>query len=259
MELRIGEKIRSLRKARDLSQETLAQALDVSFQAVSRWENGAAMPDIAMLPALAAFFGVTMDELFDYNRLETQQRVEALCTQAAKLRGSDPAGAERLLREGLRQYPSNEILLNNLLYTLRSPERAEEVVSLCKTLIQAATLDEVKYDALRILAETYHEMGKQSLVEPTLERIPEIYFTKLELMAALLEGEAARDAACRQLHINLISSVELLRRLQEIGTPEERVQTRQVLQNILSALRVAVGPQEWETPFFEEAREALEL
>ena len=70
--------------------------------------------------------------------------------------------------------------------------------------------DDVKYDALRILAETYHETGQQALVEPTLEEIPEIYFTKLELMGQLLEGEKAYEAARAQLDINLDSSVEML-------------------------------------------------
>ncbi len=40
MYLRLGEKIRSLRKGRNISQEVLAQYLGVSFQAVSKWENG---------------------------------------------------------------------------------------------------------------------------------------------------------------------------------------------------------------------------
>ena len=258
MELRLGEKIRILRKGRNLSQEALAQNLGVSFQAVSKWENGAAMPDIAMLPALAAFFGVTMDELFDYNRLESERRVDEICAKAAGLRGSDPAGAEKLLREGLRQYPGNDILLNNLLYTMRSPDRAEEVVALCKTLIELTRLDDVKYDALRILAETYHEMGRQSLVEPTLEQIPEIYFTKLELTAALLEGEKAADAALGQLHINLESSIELLLKLQKTAGPEMSALACGILEKVLPALRDAVGPERWKKSFFLSAREVLE-
>ena len=93
---------------------------------------------------------------------------------------------------------------------MRSPERSEEVIKLCKTLIECTHYDDVKYDALRILAETYHETGQQALVEPTLEAIPEIYFTKLELMGQLLEGEKSFKAAKDQLSINLDSSVEML-------------------------------------------------
>ena len=50
MNIRLGEKIRTLRKIKNISQETLARYLGVSFQAVSKWENGSAMPDVMMIP-----------------------------------------------------------------------------------------------------------------------------------------------------------------------------------------------------------------
>ena len=56
---RINLKIAILRKARGLTQQGLADALGVSFQTVSKWENQVTMPDITMLPALAELFGVT--------------------------------------------------------------------------------------------------------------------------------------------------------------------------------------------------------
>ena len=63
MNITLGTKIRELRKARNLSQETLAQILGVSFQAVSKWENGTTMPDVMMIPAIASFFNVSTDGL----------------------------------------------------------------------------------------------------------------------------------------------------------------------------------------------------
>ena len=61
--LPIGERIRSLRRDRNETQEELALVLGVSYQAVSRWENGDAYPDIELLPKLAAHYEVTTDEL----------------------------------------------------------------------------------------------------------------------------------------------------------------------------------------------------
>ena len=63
MKLKIGNVIRDKRRAADMTQEELAARLGVSFQAVSRWENGAAYPDLELLPVLAGMFGVTVDEL----------------------------------------------------------------------------------------------------------------------------------------------------------------------------------------------------
>ena len=65
MEL-LGNKIRMLRKTKNLTQQELAQKLSVSSQAVSKWERNLSVPDISMLPGLARFFGITMDELFNY-------------------------------------------------------------------------------------------------------------------------------------------------------------------------------------------------
>ena len=61
----IGENIRKLRKAKGITQEELAGAVNVSFQAVSKWENGGS-PDVEMLPALARTFGVSIDELMGF-------------------------------------------------------------------------------------------------------------------------------------------------------------------------------------------------
>ena len=61
--LKIGEKIKELRKAQDVTQEKLADYLNISYQAVSKWENGLALPDITLIPALAGFFGVSADYL----------------------------------------------------------------------------------------------------------------------------------------------------------------------------------------------------
>lgn len=216
MNIKLGEKIRTLRKARNISQEVLAQYLGVSFQAVSKWENGDTMPDVAMIPAIAIFFEVSTDELFDFNRLETEKRIQDACWEIALIRYAEPEKAEKMLRELLKQYPGNEIILNNLLYTMRAPERCEEVVTLCKSILEVAKEDDVRYDVLRILAETYHEMGQQNLVKPTLEQIPEIYFSKLELAAKLLDGEDALDAAHKQANISRDDLMDMLSRLSQL-------------------------------------------
>ena len=59
----LSNNIYTLRRQRGLSQEQLAEALDVSRQAISKWENGAAVPELDKLQTIASFFGVTLDEL----------------------------------------------------------------------------------------------------------------------------------------------------------------------------------------------------
>ena len=59
----LGEKLKTLRASRGLSQEQLAAELNVSRQAVSKWECGDAAPDLDKLRAICAYFGVTTDHL----------------------------------------------------------------------------------------------------------------------------------------------------------------------------------------------------
>lgn len=60
----LARNIRSLREAQGVTQEQLAAALNISFQAVSKWENAVTVPDTMMLPSLAQYFGVSIDDLF---------------------------------------------------------------------------------------------------------------------------------------------------------------------------------------------------
>ena len=59
----LGKRIASLRREKGMTQEELAIKLEVSPQAVSKWENGQSFPDISLIPRLAAIFGVTTDLL----------------------------------------------------------------------------------------------------------------------------------------------------------------------------------------------------
>ena len=64
MNLAMGKNIKKLREIRNVTQEQLAKALNISYQAVSKWENEVAIPDTVMLPQIAKFFQVTIDDLF---------------------------------------------------------------------------------------------------------------------------------------------------------------------------------------------------
>ena len=72
----IGKNIKRLRLNKGITQEQLAEVLHLSAQAVSKYENEIALPDITVLPLLADYFGVTIDEIMDYklNSLTYKER-----------------------------------------------------------------------------------------------------------------------------------------------------------------------------------------
>jgi transcriptional regulator with XRE-family HTH domain len=75
MNTSLGRKIAEYRKALGLTQDQLAEKMNVSPQAVSKWENDISCPDIVLLPKLAALFQVTVDELLS---VETKKEIQLL-------------------------------------------------------------------------------------------------------------------------------------------------------------------------------------
>ena len=72
----IGKEIRRLREMRGVTQESLAQTLNVTAQTVSKWERGTSLPDVLMLPQIAIYFGVTIDQLFAMDPEQQMERIE---------------------------------------------------------------------------------------------------------------------------------------------------------------------------------------
>ncbi|MBP3292753.1 MAG: helix-turn-helix transcriptional regulator, partial [Clostridia bacterium] len=83
--LEFDRRIKNLRKSRGITQEQLAGYLDVSPQAVSRWETGTSCPDIALLPQIAALFEITTDELLGVNETEKRREINAVVRETSAL------------------------------------------------------------------------------------------------------------------------------------------------------------------------------
>ena len=74
--MEMGKEIRRLRNDRGLTQEALAAALNVSPQTISKWECGNSVPDVQMLPEIAVYFGVTIDQLFAMTPEQQMERID---------------------------------------------------------------------------------------------------------------------------------------------------------------------------------------
>ncbi len=73
--IRFSEILKSLRKDKQLTQEQLAEVLNVSPQAISRWENASSYPDITMLPIISSFFETTVDDLLGIKKTVKKQKI----------------------------------------------------------------------------------------------------------------------------------------------------------------------------------------
>lgn len=77
--IQIGNRISAKRKEKGITQEELANHLGVSKPAVSKWESGQSYPDILLLPVLASYFDITVDELIGYEPQLTQEEIRKVC------------------------------------------------------------------------------------------------------------------------------------------------------------------------------------
>ena len=106
MELNLGTAIRRLRTERGMTQEELADYAGVSFQAVSKWETGTTTPDIALLPKLAVFFGVRIDDLFGITDEDELERVDYLL-EHERITDENFAYSKKVLDRALENRPDD--------------------------------------------------------------------------------------------------------------------------------------------------------
>ncbi|MBO5645625.1 MAG: helix-turn-helix domain-containing protein, partial [Clostridia bacterium] len=107
MKLAIGENIRHFRKQNDLTQEAFADRLGVTYQSISRWENGATYPDLELIPAIAEILAVTVDELLGMPQIEREKRAAETFDELRRECMKRDYDAERitdLLRDIRRNY-----------------------------------------------------------------------------------------------------------------------------------------------------------
>ena len=103
--MEMGKEIRRLRSNRGLTQEALAAALHVTAQTVSKWECGNTVPDVQLLPEIAVYFGVTIDQLFAMTPEQQLERIENRIYD----RGMFDEAEERQLEQQLRTIGENPV------------------------------------------------------------------------------------------------------------------------------------------------------
>lgn len=110
MNLNFAENLKHLRKEKGITQEKLSEVLGVSAQSVSRWELAICYPDIEMLPAIANYFGTTVDFLISNDPISKEKDYEIFCERLKEYRRSEGRGKEciEFVQEYCRKYPEND-------------------------------------------------------------------------------------------------------------------------------------------------------
>lgn len=177
MNIKIGENIKRFRTERHITQETLAVAIGVTPQAVSRWESEGGYPDIELLPLLADFFAVSTDELLGYN---LAQRETEIANAKKELHRLAEVGTHQEMiasaRAALVRFPQDAEIKLYLAACLsdewsRSKEDTLilEAEELCTSVVDDCRDEDVRYDAICTLSAIYSDLKRTEEAKSTLE------------------------------------------------------------------------------------------
>ncbi|MBR5312418.1 MAG: helix-turn-helix transcriptional regulator [Clostridia bacterium] len=190
MNLAIGETIKRLRRERGITQETLAEYMNVSTPAVSKWERGETLPDITMIFPLASYFGVTADELLGFDAAKSEQKIQAILDEYHRL-GAIGKDHEKfdLMMQAYAEFPNDWRIVEEYMWQLNyDPHHLEEpygnevhkdeLYRLCDRVLTECTADSPRYAALSILGGLYVVDGQIDKAVETAKRFPPSYLTQ---------------------------------------------------------------------------------
>ncbi len=208
--MNLGNKIRELRRERNLTQEQLANALNISAQAVSKWEMDASYPDMTMIPTIAAFFKVSLDELFDFDVKNVDKEIEDIRLEFNKYFWGNFEKAEQILLDGLKLYPAS-IQLKTELFELYAynVDRGDELINKAFELgshIISVSQDvfctcRTKANIIHIYTYLENEKGEDHYedIKNIIETLPYMYpymiRDKMRLSAYHIKGEEGMKEA----------------------------------------------------------------
>ena len=151
MTIYLSENIKRLRREKELTQETLAEFLGVTFQSVSNWERGESYPDITILPEIASFFKVSIEELLGINKAEDEEEIKKLLEEYDNLTDN------KLIKESIYhlkdKYPNDfRVRLRYMSYLIffdNAVSNAKKIESLYQNIQNNCTKDSIRICAKR--------------------------------------------------------------------------------------------------------------
>lgn len=204
MSIYFNEKFKSLRKKFDLTQDQIADIFHVSPQSVSRWETGANYPDIEILPHIAGFFKVTVDELLGTELILSEKRASEYKRDIRKLLNTGKVNdAIDTARKAVKEFPVNYDLQSLLLQTLCvscsdessvAKENTEniknEIISIGERVINHCTDQDIVLGVKYLLFKQYVKWEMKEEAKKILHTLPsEVWFTQDANAGDVLEGD----------------------------------------------------------------------
>ena len=215
MQLYIGENIKRLRRQRGITQETLAERMHISSQAVSKWERNETFPDISMVIPLASYFGVSTDELLGLDAAKNEERIKRYIEEASRLAA---CGKEldrfELISKAYSEFPDDWRIVELYMWQLNydphyreepygNESHKEELYRLCERVLDECNADQTRYAALSIIGGLYLLDGEKEKAIETAKRFPQYWMTQGEELEDCYDCEEETNEWLAQLRENI--------------------------------------------------------
>ena len=242
MQLDLGQKIRELRRRDGRTQEALAEAIGVTSQAVSRWEANGGYPDMEMIPSIANYFGISIDELFGYDD-ERAKRIDELVEKIEFMNfqnnGVDINIDEclALARAALIEFPGNEkimLCLASVLFNAGYVRHGEyhlidndgydvydveqhrtyaewrEAILLYEKLLKTMAYGEDCHQVVHHLTQLYLNIGEHERANEIVKTMPSLYTSREFLRPKATDGKKRTEAYGKLLLETVHASSEMM-------------------------------------------------
>ena len=198
MNIKIGAIIKKLRTENNITQDTLATAIGVTPQAISRWESEGGYPDIELLPALADFFSVSTDELLGYKLSEREESLANIKKEMERL--AEVGSVEDQVayaRNAFARFPNDYEIRDNLaacLYLVWEETHDEalfkEIEALLKSVANECSDENTRYDAINTLIMLYGKVNQYDKATEWVNRLaPMKYCREVALSNGIGDGK----------------------------------------------------------------------
>lgn len=211
MKLYLNEKIKKMRLEHNWTQEQLAERLDVSAQAISRWETNSTFPDIEMIPDIASIFEISVDELLGVNDSINQNKIQKVLDEADSYYASgDIEKMVFVIEQGIKENPISTKLslkLMEALFSLYNDQRentCKRVIELGNKIIDKLKHLEDKCKVYQMMTYTYLELGNLEQAKVFAEKLPKMVYSQ-ELVLPLLET-TDKKGELLQYNIQMLSN-----------------------------------------------------
>ena len=211
MNITICENLKEYRKNKGNTQEELAEYIGISIQAVSKWERNEGFPDISLLPKIAAYYNISVDDLLGVGKIRQHEKIEEYRKRARKYANTgDNKNHLKVWQEAIQEFPNDLSVINSYMYALPDDNENDvnEKIKLAERLINESTDEEENYTvgAIQHLSYMYNKLGNIEKAKEYAGKLPYYIVTWNQIMMSLLKGEEA----VKHIQYNLMSLTDLI-------------------------------------------------